>query len=35
MVIPIFMVWEIVVVLDKVKISKADNKVENATGELQ
>jgi predicted Co/Zn/Cd cation transporter (cation efflux family) len=35
MVIPVFMVWEIAVILDRVKITKTENKNKNATEEAQ
>jgi predicted Co/Zn/Cd cation transporter (cation efflux family) len=35
MVIPVFMVWEIAVILDRVKITKTDNKNKNAIEEAQ
>ena len=35
MIIPVFAVWEIAVILDKVKITRTDSKSENATKEVQ
>ncbi|MBE6522445.1 MAG: hypothetical protein E7Z62_04885 [Thermoplasmata archaeon] len=35
MIIPVFMIWEIAVILDRVKITKTENKNKNATEEAQ